>query len=60
MQCFFHSIPIIERQHYHCASFLPSNDHVSAIIDNTDGETPVRRFADYCSVKPAPLGATSG
>jgi len=32
----------------------------SAIVDNTDADAPARRFSDYCSVKPAPLGAASG
>ncbi|MFT4029773.1 MAG: uridine kinase [Protaetiibacter sp.] len=27
----------------------------NAIVDNTDPAAPVRRFADYCSVEPAPL-----
>jgi uridine kinase len=36
------------------------NTAANAIVDNTDPDAPVRRFADYCSVKPAPLGATSG
>ncbi|MEO8527949.1 MAG: hypothetical protein ABI435_02620, partial [Pseudolysinimonas sp.] len=27
----------------------------SAIVDNTDPERPVRRFADYCSIEPLPL-----
>jgi uridine kinase len=30
------------------------NTAASAIIDNTDPDAPARRFADYCSVKPAP------
>ncbi|MEO5535125.1 MAG: uridine kinase [Pseudolysinimonas sp.] len=27
----------------------------SAIVDNTDPDHPVRRFADYCSIEPSPL-----
>jgi uridine kinase len=30
------------------------NTTASAIVDNTDPDAPVRRFSDYCSVKPAP------
>ncbi|HWH97480.1 MAG TPA: uridine kinase [Pseudolysinimonas sp.] len=30
------------------------NTTASAIVDNTDPDAPVRRFTDYCSVKPAP------
>jgi uridine kinase len=31
------------------------NVSASAIVDNTDPDVPVRRFADYCSIEPAPL-----
>lgn len=31
------------------------NTAASAIVDNTDPDAPVRRFADYCTVPPAPL-----
>ena len=31
------------------------NTSASAIIDNTRPETPVRVYADYCSIEPAPL-----
>jgi uridine kinase len=31
------------------------NTAASAIIDNTDADAPARRFADYCSIKPAPM-----
>lgn len=31
-----------------------SNTAASAIIDNTDPDVPVRDYADYCSVEPAP------
>ncbi len=30
------------------------NTTASAIVDNTDPDAPKRRFADYCSIKPAP------
>lgn len=30
------------------------NTAASAIVDNTDAEHPRRRFADYCSIAPAP------
>jgi len=31
------------------------NTVASAIVDNTDPDAPTRRFADYCSIEPAPL-----
>lgn len=31
------------------------NTSADAIVDNTDPENPKRRFADFCSVAPAPL-----
>ena len=31
------------------------NTTADAIVDNTDPEHPKRRFADFCSVEPAPL-----
>lgn len=31
------------------------NTTADAIVDNTDPERPVRRFADFCSIEPAPL-----
>jgi uridine kinase len=31
------------------------NTAANAIVDNTDPARPVRRYADYCSVEPAPL-----
>jgi uridine kinase len=30
------------------------NTTASAIVDNTDPDAPVRNYADYCSIKPAP------
>lgn len=32
------------------------NAAASAIVDNTDPDAPKRRYADYCSVPPAPMG----
>ena len=32
------------------------NVAASAIVDNTDPDAPKRRYADYCSVPPAPMG----
>jgi uridine kinase len=31
------------------------NTAASAIVDNTDPDAPMRRFADFCSIEPAPL-----
>ncbi|WP_395640237.1 uridine kinase [Pseudolysinimonas sp.] len=31
------------------------NTSANAIVDNTDPDAPKRRFADYCSIAPAPL-----
>ena len=31
------------------------NTAADAIVDNTDPDRPVRRYADYCSIDPAPL-----
>lgn len=31
------------------------NTAANAIVDNTDPSNPVRRYADYCSIEPAPL-----
>lgn len=31
------------------------NTTADAIVDNTDADDPVRRYADYCSIEPAPL-----
>lgn len=31
------------------------NTSANAIVDNTDPDAPVRRFADFCSIEPAPL-----
>lgn len=31
------------------------NTTADAIVDNTGPETPTRRFADFCSIEPAPL-----
>jgi uridine kinase len=31
------------------------NISASAIVDNTDPDAPARRFADFCSIEPAPL-----
>lgn len=31
------------------------NTAANAVVDNTDPDAPVRRFADFCSIEPAPL-----
>ena len=31
------------------------NTRASAIVDNTDADAPVRRYADYCTIEPATL-----